>query len=100
MKITVQSVNFNAASDLVKFVNERITNLEKYYDKIIDAEAFLKVQQTSDKENKLVEIKINVPGDEFMVKKTGKTFEEAASTTTDSLRRLLMKKKQKQREHY
>ena len=36
----------------------------------------LKVENTSDKENKIVEIRINVPGDDLMVKKTGKTIAE------------------------
>jgi putative sigma-54 modulation protein len=39
----------------------------------------LKVEKTSDKENKVVEIKMNVPGDDFMVKKQCKTFEEELS---------------------
>jgi putative sigma-54 modulation protein len=42
--------------------------LEKYYDKV-SSDVYLKVEKTSDKENN-VEIKMNVPGDDFMVKKT------------------------------
>ena len=52
MKVFVQSVNFNADKELVEFVEERISGLEKYYDKIVDSEVFLKVQQTSEKEQK------------------------------------------------
>jgi len=99
MKVFVQSVNFNVDKELVKFVETKIARLEKYFDKIIDSEVYLKVQQTSDKENKLVEVKINVPGDEFIVKKTCKTFEEGVSSASESLRRVLVKKKQKQREY-
>jgi putative sigma-54 modulation protein len=35
----------------------------------ISSDVYLKVEKTSDKENN-VEIKMNVPGDDFMVKKT------------------------------
>jgi putative sigma-54 modulation protein len=38
---------------------------------------FILVGERSDKENKIAEIKINVPGDDFVVKKQCKTFEEA-----------------------
>jgi len=71
--------------------------LEKFHDKIIDAEVFLKVQNTSDKENKITEVKINIPGQELMVKRANKTFEEGISLAVDSLRRQLKKSKEKQR---
>ena len=100
MKVFVQSVNFNADKELVVFVEKKVATLEKYYDKVVDSEVFLKVQQTSGKENKIVEVKINVPGDEFMVKKACKTFEEGMSLAVDSLKRQLNKRKEKQRAHH
>jgi putative sigma-54 modulation protein len=57
------------------------------------------VEKTSEKENKVVEIKINVPGDEFLVKKQCKTFEEAMELSAESLERLLVKRKEKIRTH-
>ena len=95
MKVFVQSVNFNADKDLIDFIEKKVNGLEKYYDKIVDSEVFLKVQQTSEKKNKLVEVKINIPGNEIVVKKQSKTFEEGAMLAVDSLKRLLTKKKEK-----
>ena len=71
--------------------------LEKFYDKIVSADVFLKVENTSDKENKIVEIKINVPGDDFVVKKMTKSFEEGIDLAIDSLERVLVKRKEKLR---
>ncbi len=99
MKVFVQSVNFNADKELVEFVEKKVESLEKYYDKIVDSEVFLKVQQTSEKENKIVEIKINVPGNDFVVKKVSKTFEEGVALTVDALKRQLNKRKEKQRSY-
>ena len=99
MKINVQAVNFSVDKKLVDFVQERLDKLEKYYDKIVSAEVFLKVEKTSDKENKFVEIKIIVPGDDFLVKKQCKTFEEAVELSAESLERLLVKRKEKIRDH-
>ena len=45
MKVMVQSVNFNADKDLVSFVNEKLDSLERFYDRVVDAEVFLKVQK-------------------------------------------------------
>ena len=95
MKVNVHAVNFNVDKKLVDFVQERMDKLEKYYDKVVSSDVFLKVEKTSDKENKLVEIKINVPGDDFVVKKQCKTFEEAVDLATESLERLLVKRKEK-----
>ena len=99
MKILTQSVNFNIDKDLKVFINERVVTLNKIYDRIILAEIFLKVQKTSEKENKIVEVKLNVPGDDIMVKKTSKTFEEGISLAIDALKRSLKKLKEKQRNH-
>ncbi len=95
MKVNVHAVNFNVDRKLVDFVQERMSRLEKYYDKIVSSEVFLKVEKTSDKENKIVEVKIHVPGDDFMVKKQCKTFEGAIDMATESLERLLVKRKEK-----
>ncbi len=98
MKVFVQSVNFNADKDLIDFIEKKVNGLEKYYDKIVDSEVFLKVQQTSEKENKTVDIKINIPGNDIVVKKQCKTFEEGTMVAVDSLKRKLTKEKEKVRE--
>lgn len=95
MKVYVQSVNFNADKNLIEFIEKKVNNLGKYYDRIIDSEVFLKVQQTSEKKNKLVEVKINVPRNGMVVKKQCKTFEEGVMLAVDSLKRQLTKKKEK-----
>ncbi|CCG54082.1 Protein of unknown function [Flavobacterium indicum GPTSA100-9 = DSM 17447] len=99
MKVNVHAVNFNVDKKLVSFIEERLTKLEKFYDKVVASDVFLKVENTSDKENKIVELKINVPGDEFMVKKIGKSFEEATDLAAESLERVLVKRKEKVRAH-
>ena len=99
MKVNVQAVNFNVDRKLVDFIQERLNKLEKFYDKIVSADVFLKVENTSEKENKIVEIKLSIPGDDLMVKKTAKTFEEAVDSSSSSLERALVKTKEKLRTH-
>lgn len=98
MKVYVQSVNFSADKKLIDFVEKKVMGLEKFHDKIIDVEVFLKVQKTSEKENKITELKINIPGSELIVKRETKTFEEGAAAAVDSMKRQLKKSKQKERE--
>ena len=99
MKVNVNAVNFTVDRKLIDFIQLRMDKLEKYYDKIVSSEVFLKVENTSDKENKIVEIKMLVPGDDLLVKKQCKTFEEAIELSAESLERLLVKRKEKMRTH-
>ena len=75
MKVTTQSVNFNASADLLDFIEKKVASLTKFHDKIVNAEVFLKLENSSDKENKITEIKINIPGNELVVKKQFKSFD-------------------------
>ncbi len=97
MKVNAQSVNFNADGKLFNFIQARLDKLELFYDKVISSDVYLKVQKTSTKENKVVEIQVNVPKDKFVVKKQCKSFEEAVDSACNSLERKLIKRKQKSR---
>lgn len=99
MNVNVQAVNFNVDGKLIDFIKERMSKLEKYYDRVVNSDVFLKVENTSEKENKIVEIIIHVPGDDLIVKKQCKTFEAAVDLAADSLERLLLKRKEKIRTH-
>ncbi|MGS2763895.1 ribosome hibernation-promoting factor, HPF/YfiA family [Sinomicrobium sp. M5D2P9] len=99
MRVNMQSVNFTADEKLVNFIQKRMDKLDNYYDKIVSSDVYLKVENTSAKENKIVEVKVHVPGDEFIVKKQCKTFEEGVDTAIGSLERVLLKRKEKLRAH-
>lgn len=99
MKVNTQSVNFTADKKLIDFIQKRMDKLELFYDKVIQADVYLKVENTSDKENKIFEARVEVPGDTLIVKKQCKSFEEGADTAAASLERQLKKRKEKLRNH-
>src|SRR6476620_1164746 len=99
MKVNVHAVNFAVDRKLVDFIQERMDKLEKYYDKIVSSDVFLKLDNTSEKENKIAEIRMHVPGDEFLIKKQIKSFEEAIEKCAESEEKLLVKRKEKIRTH-
>ncbi|CAI8373565.1 MAG: Uncharacterised protein [Flavobacterium sp. SCGC AAA160-P02] len=98
MKVYTQSINFNASVDLLNFIQNKVGSLIKFHDKIVNAEVFLKLENSSTKENKIAEIKINIPRNELVVKKQFRSFEEAVSTGVESLKRRLKKSKEKSRD--
>jgi putative sigma-54 modulation protein len=99
MKVNVHAVNFAIDAKLVDFIQARMDKLEKYYDKVVSSDIYLKVENTSERENKIAEVKMNVPGDDFLVKKQRKSFEEAVELSAESLERMLLKRKEKIRAH-
>jgi len=97
MKVNVQSVNFNADQQLISFIENKLAKLEMHFDKVINASVYLKVQKTSEPENKITEILIKIPGDEILVKKVTKSFEKGVDEVVSAMRRSLKKKKEKQK---
>jgi len=95
MTIKLQTVNFNAKADLEEYVEKKLSKLDQYYDKIIAVHVFMKVENISEKENKFVDIKLEVPGDDIMVKKSGQSFEECIDLSIDTLKKLIIRKKEK-----
>ena len=95
MKVNVQSVNFHADQKLVNFIQKKLDKLENYFDNVIYADVYLKVEKASDKENKITEILLSIPGDEVICKKRGKKFEIGVDECVSSLQRQLQKRKSK-----
>ena len=98
MNIKMHSIRFDADQKLVEFINTKVKKLPNVYDDILGAEVFLRLDKdTSDRENKLVEIKLDVKGQSVFAKKQCKTFEEATDLSVDALKRQLVKRKEKVR---
>lgn len=95
MKITIQALNFTAKEALLAFVEKRLNKLSQFYDKIISVDVKLKELPGGDK-NKGVEILLNIPGDDLIVKKTANSFEEALDENVKALERSLRKWKERQ----
>lgn len=97
MNIKINSVKFSPTSKLETFVEGKVQKLGQYSDDIIGAEVFLKLENTQDSDNKIAEIKVDIPGNELFVKKQSKTFEESTDNAVDALKRQITKAKEKRR---
>ncbi|WP_295667454.1 HPF/RaiA family ribosome-associated protein [uncultured Mucilaginibacter sp.] len=95
MKITVQSIRFNADRKLLDFIQKKTDKLNTFYDQIINGEVYLKLENVEDEANKITEIKLSLPGSQLFVKEQCKTFEEATDLAIESLRKQIDKYKQK-----
>ena len=95
MKITVQSIRFNADKKLLDFIQKKADKLDTFYDHIISGEVYLRLENVEDEANKITEIKLLLPGNQIFAKQQCKTFEESADLAVESLRKQIEKHKQK-----
>lgn len=95
MKVKIQTVHFDADSRLEDFIHERVDKLINRYKTVIRADVVLRLEKSESQENKVAEIKLEIPGNNLFVKKQSKSFEDAADTAVDVLHRQLEKIKDK-----
>ncbi len=95
MKLQVKSVHFDADQKLLLFIQERMDKLDHFYTDIIHGEVSLRVENSSDPENKYVQIRLNVPGNDIVAREQCKTFEEATDLVVDALLKQIQKHKEK-----
>ena len=97
MKVKLNSIGFDADEKLVQFVNKKVEKLNTIYERIVDAEVFLSLNNTSTGKNKITKVKVDIPGDALFAEKEAASFEEATDLAVDALRRQLKKRKEKER---
>ena len=95
MKLQMSSIKFDADVKLLDFIQKKADKLETFYDKIIDGEVNMKLDNNETNENKVVEMKLNVPGSTLFARQQSKSFEAATDQAVEALRRQLKKYKEK-----
>jgi putative sigma-54 modulation protein len=96
MKLQVHSIHFNADQKLINFIQKRVDKLETFYDRLVDGEVFLRLNNEGI-ENKTVEIKLNVPGTQLFAIEKARSFEAATDQAAEALKAQLQKFKTKLR---
>ena len=91
MDIQIHSIHFDADKDLLDFIKSKLNKLITFNDSIISADVFLRIEKNNEMENKLVDIKIHVPGKELFAKRHATSFEAAVDEVTEALRRQVVK---------
>ena len=99
MKLQIQSIHFDADKKLLEFIQKKLDKLDTFYDRILGAEVYLKLENDNQKENKLVNIKLNIPGNDLICKEQAGTFEEAIDKSVENLKNQIKKQKDRAAAH-
>jgi putative sigma-54 modulation protein len=97
MNIKINSIHFDADAKLEDYIHSKVSKMIKFYEGIVSAEIFLRLEKKQNQENKITEIKLEIPGTDLFVKKQSKSFEESTTEAIDALTAQLKKFKEKQR---
>ncbi|KAA3436154.1 MULTISPECIES: ribosome hibernation-promoting factor, HPF/YfiA family [Rufibacter] len=99
MKLQIRSVHFTADQSLLDFLQRKLDKLDTFFDRIVSGEVALRVQKPESHDNKLVEVKIFVPGATLYCSEEAGTFETATDKAVEDLKKQLIRYKDKLATH-
>jgi putative sigma-54 modulation protein len=94
MKVQVEAVSFKADQKLLDFIEGKLSKLDTFFDRIIEVNVSLKLENSGQVKDKIMELRVSVPGDVLVVKEVSKTFEGATDAAVDSMKRQLKRYKE------
>lgn len=95
MKIDIQSIHFTADYRLLEFITKKIEKVQTFYTGIKSADVYLRVEKDAEKENKSIEVKLNLSGNPIFAKEHSNTFESATDLVIDKVVAQVKKHKEK-----
>lgn len=99
MKLEMYYVDNDRSEALSDFIQTKVNKLETFYDGIVNGEVYIRTEKGDPKKEKVVEIRLNVPGTTLFAKESNETFESATDNTVEALRRQIKKFKEKTSSH-
>jgi len=94
MNIKIQSIHFDADKKLIDYVTQKVEKLEHFYDRIIEANVYLKVNNHRTKSNKHLEVKINISNNTLFKEAEAESFEAASDMVVEALKIQIKKHKE------
>lgn len=95
MQVNIQSVKFDADKKLVDFIQAKVDKMDRFIERALSTEVILKVDKDHELGNKLVTVKIDVPGGELVAERRSKTFEESLDLCLEAIKKQVEKFKEK-----
>ncbi|MEM9992322.1 MAG: ribosome-associated translation inhibitor RaiA [Bacteroidota bacterium] len=95
MKVTTEAIQFRADIKLISYIEEKLAKLDRFFDRILQADVTLRLENSGQVKDKITEIRLQLPGETLVASSSHKSFEAAASDVVDMLARQLKKHKEK-----
>ena len=86
MNTTINPVKFKTDEKLEKYINDKVSKLDRMIDNAMKCEVTLKLEKPETDNNKIVDMRLYVPGKDLFVTKQADTFEDAVNQCVDTLK--------------
>ena len=93
MEIRVQSIKFDAHHRLMYIVEKKLYKLPKFYDGNNAVEVTMSL--LADHDNKNVKVHVRIPGNDIVIERNARKFEDALVDCVDILKDKLVRAKEK-----
>lgn len=93
MEINVKSLKFNADQKLLDFVQKKVTKLSRFFEGMDTVEVTLSLSKEPD--NKNVKLQTRVLGQDLVITRNAKTFEDAVTVAVDAMKESIVRSKEK-----
>ena len=91
--INVKSLKFDADEKLLAFVEKKVGKVEKFFDNLGDIDVTLSL--SPEPENKVVRLQTRFPGEDLVIERNAKTFEEAVTEAADAMKEKIVRAKER-----
>ncbi len=91
--INIKSLKFDADEKLLELIEKKVGKVEKFFDNLSDIDVTLSL--LPDAENKSVRLQTHIPGEDLIVERQARTFEEAVTDAADALKERVIRAKEK-----
>ena len=93
MDINIKSLTFDADQKLIAFVEKKVAKLERFYEGVKEVDVTLTLLHEPD--NKDCKLQIHIPGEELIIQRNAKTFEDAVTECADAMKEKLTRAREK-----
>ena len=95
MKININAVHFKTDKGLDDYISDKVSKLHQYFEGVIGSDVTLRLDSNDKVKDKIVEIRIMIPGNDLYAKKESKSFEDATMQAVEAVKKQLTKYKEK-----
>jgi putative sigma-54 modulation protein len=93
MEMKIEALKFDADQKLLDDVEKKVKKLERFNEGIVNVDVNLTLLQEPD--NKNVKLHVHVPGEDMIIERNAKTFEDAITECAEAMKAKLTRFKEK-----
>lgn len=94
MRVSINKNGLKTTKELTDHIVDRVSKLSQFSERIVEAQVALKVDKATSGENKIVEIKLVIPGHDLYSEKRSARFEDSLMSSLTAIEHQLRRWKE------